>query len=389
VTDREHRFYSVEKFYKSIETTVRRARVASLLPRASRDDATRRTRVIIASPSSKTHGAMELGTSRFNPEDEIEDLDLAEATVTSRGELQIQSWLRFAASKREEAKREVAAPFEDALEYKLSDSVFTRDDVRALIEDLSRETSELVATELERASRVAAAMLKLLFAQAEARGCGRAMTLDAHQLEDARVLEEMRAIERVALSRPASDFTRAALRVGMTPVEDDDDEFAFDVGKGKGKTVIVKETVVDVATARECEKLRADLAAARRDAGSRVQDSAQFQQLKRLMQQKTRELSMLRTRLRRYEPEADDGDVVGTEDDSFIEKKEEEDEEGAEVERERRGVDVAGEVAEAAAESPRGGGVAREVDVEASPGPPPPPPPDDDDDDDDDDEFDF
>jgi leucine zipper transcription factor-like protein 1 len=216
------------------------------------------------------------------------------------------------------------------------------------------------------------------------------MTLDAHQLEDARVLEEMRAIERVALSRPASDFTRAALRVGMTPVEDDDDEFAFDVGKGKGKTVIVKETVVDVATARECEKLRADLAAARRDAGSRVQDSAQFQQLKRLMQQKTRELSMLRTRLRRYEPEADDGDVVGTEDDSFIEKKEEEDEEGAEVERERGDVDVAGEVAaEAAAESPRGGGVAREDDVEASPGPPPPPPPDDDDDDDDDDEFDF
>ena len=66
--------------------------------------------------------------------------------------------------------------------------------MRALIEDLSRETSELVATELERASRVAAAMLKLLFAQAEARGCGRAMTLDAHQLEDARVLEEMRAI---------------------------------------------------------------------------------------------------------------------------------------------------------------------------------------------------
>ena len=121
-----------------------------------------------------------------------------------------------------------------------------------------------------------------------------------------------------------------------------------------------------------------------------MQDSAQFQQLKRLMQQKTRELSMLRTRLRRYEPEADDGDVVGTEDDSFIEKKEEEDEEGAEVERERGDVDVAGEVAaEAAAESPRGGGVAREVDVEASPGPPPPPPPDDDDDDDDDDEFDF
>ena len=51
--------------------------------------------------------------------------------------------------------------------------------------------------------------------------------------------------------------------------------------------------------------LRAELAAAKKEATGRLQESSQFMQMKKMMMQKTKELQAARKKLRKYEPDND------------------------------------------------------------------------------------
>lgn len=63
----------------------------------------------------------------------------------------------------------------------------------------------------------------------------------------------------------------------------------------------------------------AELAAAKKEVAGRLQESAQFQQMKRMMMQKTKELQASRKKLQKYEPESDaDLRSAEADDDEFI-----------------------------------------------------------------------
>lgn len=62
--------------------------------------------------------------------------------------------------------REVDLTFSDVREYKLLDSVYTKDEVRAMVDEISEEVKATVEKELENNTHVAAAMLKTLLSQA-------------------------------------------------------------------------------------------------------------------------------------------------------------------------------------------------------------------------------
>lgn len=78
----------------------------------------------------------------------------------------MQSYLRFAKGKREENMREVELTFSDVREYKLLDTVYTKDEVRAMVDEISEEVKATMEKELENNTHVAAAMLKTLLSQA-------------------------------------------------------------------------------------------------------------------------------------------------------------------------------------------------------------------------------
>ena len=102
--------------------------------------------------------------------------------------------------------REVELAFSDVREYKLLDSVYTKEDVRGIVNELHEEVRGTVEKELENATHVAAAMVKLLLSQAEDGGCAPPLSIDTNKLEDMKLLQDIKAIEKVALSRPATDF---------------------------------------------------------------------------------------------------------------------------------------------------------------------------------------
>lgn len=62
-----------------------------------------------------------------------------------------------------------------------------------------------------------------------------------------------------------------------------------------------------------------DKAAAKKEMSRRLQESAQFQQMKKMMMQKTKELQAARKKLRKYEPDSE-GDMwsADNDDDEFL-----------------------------------------------------------------------
>lgn len=59
------------------------------------------------------------------------------------------------------------------------------------------------------------------------------------------------------------------------------------------------------ASKAELATLKAELAAAKKEASGRLQESAQFQQMKKMMMHKTKELQAARKKLVAFEPEND------------------------------------------------------------------------------------
>mmetsp|Transcript_10398 Transcript_10398/g.16626 ORF Transcript_10398/g.16626 Transcript_10398/m.16626 type:complete len:228 (+) Transcript_10398:462-1145(+) len=121
---------------------------------------------------------------------------------------QVQSYLRFAKTKREENAREVDLTFDDVRHYKLQDAVYTQGEVSAMVDEVNLEVKSTLEKELVNNTYVTGAMLKMLFEQAEEAGC--VLTIDTNKLENMKLLEDVKATEKVALSRPAADFARSA-----------------------------------------------------------------------------------------------------------------------------------------------------------------------------------
>uniref|UniRef100_A0A6U3KD44 Leucine zipper transcription factor-like protein 1 n=1 Tax=Mantoniella antarctica TaxID=81844 RepID=A0A6U3KD44_9CHLO len=263
--------------------------------------------------------------------------------LSEESELQVQSYLRFAKTKREENAREVDLTFDDVRHYKLQDAVYTQGEVSAMVDEVNLEVKSTLEKELVNNTYVTGAMLKMLFEQAEEAGC--VLTIDTNKLEDMKLLEDVKATEKVALSRPAADFARGATQgqklgkipAGLPPmdlqIKGGNERLEREIADLRDKYVKLQgqrqSGIMDKvgfqssfkmapSSSDDVNVLKAELVAARKEGLERLQQSAQFQQMKKMMVQKTKELQAARQMLKKYEPE-NDSDVrsADVEDDEF------------------------------------------------------------------------
>mmetsp|Transcript_32363 Transcript_32363/g.79892 ORF Transcript_32363/g.79892 Transcript_32363/m.79892 type:complete len:305 (+) Transcript_32363:225-1139(+) len=299
--------------------------------------------------------------------------------IGSESELQLQAYLRFAKAKRDENVREVDLAFSDVREFKMEDSVYTKDDVKVMINEANEEVKNTVEKELVNNAYVTGVLLKSLFAQAEEGGVE--LTIDTNKLEDMVLLQDVKAIEKVALSRPASDFVRVpkgptqrktltkvpsmapeaavdkldSARVGQENVQlkrevetlrvklqgqsmgsmggqslGTNNSFgssvrmnAFESSGAQGQQGVGGGAAAAAAADEEpmgndVETLRTQLTFARKELAGKLQDSSQFQQMKKMMMQKTKELQAARKKLVAHEgAEKDIRSADVEEDDEF------------------------------------------------------------------------
>lgn len=291
-------------------------------------------------------------------------------------EHQVQAFLRFAKSKRDENVREVKLAFDDVKDYKLDENIYTKDDVKQLLDDASEEITGVCEKEMENNTHQTGLLLKLLFAQAEAGGLD--LFIDTNKLEDELLLKTVKTSEREALAKPASEFARRPAKMTLSKMAEapksdpkllaERDALKAEVEKLRDRFVKLQDQSVtamrekrelasqlggkseiesELSATREKESLLrqeqerlastlaasgqsqndllAKLAEARteaaglkreldstkmelekvsKDAAAKMSESKQFQQMKAMMQKKSKELVTLKKKLAQYEPDS-------------------------------------------------------------------------------------
>eukprot|EP00238_Polyblepharides_amylifera_P014346 CAMPEP_0196587034 /NCGR_PEP_ID=MMETSP1081-20130531/56218_1 /TAXON_ID=36882 /ORGANISM="Pyramimonas amylifera, Strain CCMP720" /LENGTH=324 /DNA_ID=CAMNT_0041909099 /DNA_START=61 /DNA_END=1035 /DNA_ORIENTATION=+ len=124
--------------------------------------------------------------------------------LTDDHELQVQAYLRFAKMKRDQHVKEVELAVTDVKDYKLDETMFTKDDVVDILDNLNEELQSSVEKELTNSAHSSALLLRLLFHQAESGGLE--LAVDTNKLENEFLLSEVKKTEELALSKPASAF---------------------------------------------------------------------------------------------------------------------------------------------------------------------------------------
>ena len=126
--------------------------------------------------------------------------------------------LRMLAVRREEGLRELALDVEEASEA-LREELFSRSDVKNVLEGLGGRLGSTFRRELEHCAYSAGVALRLFAEEAQsALGAELAAPGLHHRLEEPGLLREVAALEEQALALPASDF--AALGVAEVPPGD-------------------------------------------------------------------------------------------------------------------------------------------------------------------------
>lgn len=133
-------------------------------------------------------------------------------------EHQVQAFLRFAKTKRDENVREVRLAFDDVKDYKLEENIYTKDDVKQLLDDATEEISGVCEKEMENNSHQTGLLLKLLYAQAEAGGLD--LFIDTNKLEDELLLKTVKTSEREALAKPAAEFARRPAKMTLSKMSE-------------------------------------------------------------------------------------------------------------------------------------------------------------------------
>ncbi|GLC50648.1 hypothetical protein PLESTB_000403000 [Pleodorina starrii] len=134
-------------------------------------------------------------------------------TLSEDGELQVQSYLRFAKLKRDQHVREVISTISDfKSEHIRQGEMYSYKELSQIFQDLEQETKQLIDKEIQNAYHTNALLVKILLSQAQAQGAD--LAVDTNALENELLLKQISSSEATALSRPASDFLRRNSKLG-------------------------------------------------------------------------------------------------------------------------------------------------------------------------------
>ena len=88
-----------------------------------------------------------------------------EKELSENHELQVQSFLSFGKMKRKQHIRELDYVFNEAKDIQLTEAVYTKDEVKEILDGLTMEAKDVLDKEIENATHTGALMLKLLMLQ--------------------------------------------------------------------------------------------------------------------------------------------------------------------------------------------------------------------------------
>ncbi|PNH07479.1 Leucine zipper transcription factor-like protein 1 [Tetrabaena socialis] len=228
--------------------------------------------------------------------------------ISEDGELQVQAYLRFAKLKREQHVREVVSTISDFKADRIRQGeMYNFKELAQMFDDLEQETRQLMDKEIQNAYHANALLVKILLSQAQVHGAE--LMVDTNSLENEFLLKQISSSETTALSRPASDFVRRNTQLGrmgtVATVSTQDPALIKERDALKAELASTKERMAKLQAARNQLALKdKELRAASEALNGKLQESKQFLQMKQMMQSKSTEVTALRKKLEKYEPQS-------------------------------------------------------------------------------------
>lgn len=276
---------------------------------------------------------------------------------------QIIKYLKFFKNKRDIAIDRVDGDFDDCKSDRLHEDMYTKDDVEQMLDHLNIVVKDNMRNEVQTILGMNVLLMKQLFERAVDQGCE--LQMDTSVIEDAAMIS---AVEKIRLDQPVmkAEAKRASRNTQLSSMKDDTAELVAQKNKletsnatlqerftqmqSQMSTVLKQKTELertlavakddlessrsdfqaqakhasdDLASERSAKEaavggaesssaeLQRALAESRqhaseleRDMEEKLTSSKQFQQMKRIMTQKTQQVTELRRRLQRHEPDA-------------------------------------------------------------------------------------
>jgi cell division septum initiation protein DivIVA len=209
---------------------------------------------------------------------------------------QLRAALQFFRGRVKGTIDEIHAAVRDVKEDELdSSAMFNRDDVAALLDQLTSSLTDVVRTDLEELIAMNGLLLSQLFEGAEAAGASLATNLA--RVEDRELLAGMAGLEADASSGCLSPSTK------LSSSRDDSLRLARDNRALKEENGALRsELAVLKSAGRSASAGDADDGGG----GGRFADSREFQQMKRILESKNFTVRELRERLAKFEDDDED-----------------------------------------------------------------------------------
>lgn len=242
-------------------------------------------------------------------------------TNLSPGNLnEVKKFLRFLKLKRDGTVRSLTREFSDAKSDRLSENLFSREDMEDYSDYLASEVGALVSSEVGNIINMSALALGQLLENAQSRGLD--LEFEIASLENQSMIN---AVESLSLNTIATSPKKAgalasfadeakALKTEQERLSQLNLELENQVSQLRRQLTEANRRVsslaADAKASEEDSRLRdrvrdldCELAEAKEENARKVADSKQFQQMRKIMQKQTLEIKRLRERLQVFEPD--------------------------------------------------------------------------------------
>ncbi|CAN0232998.1 unnamed protein product [Scytosiphon promiscuus] len=262
----------------------------------------------------------------------------------------VRTYLKFVRAKRDIAMRSMEGEFDDINNDRLSEDMYSQEDVADILDSLRGCVVTNLRQEVGAVANMSALLMKQMLEDAEQQGA--ALSFDTSTVEDQALLEE---VERMRVDRNLRRSSAQGSR--LVSIKDEHARLLEEVRTIQAKNdtleerlIILQQDCAALSRQRDEEKQQAEvvrqklsfqaadkgqvppkefsgekgtpeavaalreLSALKALSEKRLNESPQFQQLKKLVSSKSQQVVSLRRRLLRYEPDDDDAKRQDAED---------------------------------------------------------------------------
>ena len=222
----------------------------------------------------------------------------------------IRKQISFGRSRKEAIIRALEREFDDFKAHRLSEDIYSREDLLELLDYLTSCIRSQVADDIENITNTGVLAVKQVLENAQLKGLD--IPLDITDLDDQSVLDDMKRLNLDSMANAKRNFKLTsftddakAMKEVSSRLEEDNNILQNEVSTLRSKLNQTEQLYGEVAQSKseEVRHLQGELMNAKEEGNKKVKETNQFRNMQKIMQSQASQIKELRRQLQKYEPD--------------------------------------------------------------------------------------